>query len=279
MIKERLQILFYKTKVGNQILDNRKSRRHTFSPSSSSPSGSYDSAKTDLRRLNRLARDSFFFHIKIGGKRKTKKRQAFRIDGLARVDSSVLHFAHFYSDELHTEWYWFSTPILPNGICIAGCCSGTSKRPRGFEVFSSSSHSPPCGWRSQSSIISGLSDLDSLTFFFFLSAQFYSLHVRGIQKDRRLTFFVIVTSLAARFFSFFFCSLPFRGCREFPLIFLDRPCLSIVVFRCGYCGSIFLEQVSQDKFWSFLFLTARVKCSNASFKNVVRINGDNSSRN
>ena len=33
----------------------------TFSPSSSSPSGSYDSAKTDLRRLNRLASDAAAF--------------------------------------------------------------------------------------------------------------------------------------------------------------------------------------------------------------------------
>ena len=59
----------------------------TFSPSSSSPSGSYDSAKTDLRRLNRLARDSVF-HVKKQKQKQESTRRGIMNNKLTLITDS-----------------------------------------------------------------------------------------------------------------------------------------------------------------------------------------------
>ena len=61
----------------------------TFSPSSSSPSGSYDSAKTDLRRLNRLARDSVF-HVKKQKQKQESTRRGIMNNKLTLITDSTL---------------------------------------------------------------------------------------------------------------------------------------------------------------------------------------------
>ena len=112
-------------------------------------------------------------------------------------------------------------------------------------------------WRGQSSIISGLSILDSLPFFFFFLVQFYSLHLAFVacNTHRRFIFYdryIAGWSFPFSFFLFFcfFFVFPFcsRGMQSFRS-FLYRT----VFFRCAVVVvRYFLSNIS-----CFITLTAR----------------------